>query len=519
MAAEPPMTAAEALLRTAAAAGVELCLANPGTSEMPLVAALDRVPQVRAVLALFEGVCTGAADGYGRMADRPALTLLHHGPGFANGIANLHNAMRARSPVVNLVGDHPNRHLPFDAPLTSDIESLARPVSGWFRRSGSAKELGPDLAEAVAAAGGCPGAVATLVVPSDVAAAAADGPAPLLASGTPLAPGASRMDAVAQALRAGEPAALLLGGSAAREDGLRAAARVADATGCRLFAETFPSRLERGAGRPALERLPYFPEHVLQALADVRWLVLAGAAEPVAFFAYPDLPSRLVPDGCETLLLADPREDAAAGLAALADAIGAPPRGRLVDAPPPPRPEGPLDPQTLGAALAAVQPDDAIVMEEAATSGGPWFPASAGARPHTYLGLTGGAIGQGFPVATGAALACPDRPVIAFQADGGGAYTLQAFWTQARESLNVTNVVCSNRAYRILQFELARAGVAEPGPQARSLTDLTRPALDWVSLARGFGVPGQRVERAEELVRALETALAEPGPHLIEALL
>ncbi len=519
MPAEPPMTGAESLLRTAAAAGVDLCLANPGTSEMPLVAALDRVPQMRAVLALFEGVCTGAADGYGRMTDRPALTLLHHGPGFANGIANLHNAMRARSPVLNLVGDHPNRHLPFDAPLTSDIESLARPVSGWLRRSGSAKEFGPDLAEAVAAAGGCPGAVATLILPSDASADAADGPAAPLPARGALAPGTSRVDAVAEKLRAGEPGALLLGGSAAREEGLRAAACIADATGCRLFAETFPSRLERGAGRPAVERLPYFPEHVLQALSEVRWLILAGAAEPVAFFAYPNLPSRLVPDGCETLLLAEPRENAAAGLATLADALDAPAEGRVTDAAPPPRPEGALDPQTLGAALAAVQPEGAIVMEEAATSGGPWFPASFGARPHTYLGLTGGAIGQGFPVATGAALACPERPVIAFQADGGGAYTLQSFWTQAREGLDVTNVVCSNRAYRILQFELARAGVAEPGPKATSLTELSQPPLDWVALAQGFGLPGRRVERAEDLVRALEAALAEPGPHLIEAVL
>jgi acetolactate synthase-1/2/3 large subunit len=226
-----------------------------------------------------------------------------------------------------------------------------------------------------------------------------------------------------------------------------------------------------------------------------------------------------VPDGCEALVLAEPREDAAAGLEALADALGAPAQG-AVAAPARPDPgDAALDPPSLGAALAAVQPEHAIVVEEAATSGGPWFGLAAGAPPHTYLGLTGGAIGEGLPVATGAALACPERPVIAFQADGGGLYTLQSLWTQAREGLNVTNVICSNRAYRILQFELARAGVVEPGPKAASLTDLTHPEIDWVALARGFGVPGERVERTTDLVRAVARALAEPGPHLVEAVL
>jgi acetolactate synthase-1/2/3 large subunit len=510
---------AESLLQTAAAAGVELCFANPGTSEMPVVAALDRVARIRAVLATFEGVCTGAADGYGRMADRPALTLLHHGPGFANGIANLHNAWRARSPLLNLVGDHPDRHLPFDAPLTSDIESLARPCSDWVRRASSVKDLASDAAEALAVAGARPGRVATLVVPSDLAAEASPGPVAPRPPAPTSAPPGEQVESIAAALRGGEPAAILLGALGMREPGLRAAARVAAATGARLIAETFPSRLERGAGLPSLERLPYFPEHVLQTLGEVRRLVLAGAPEPVGFFAYPGLPSRLVPEGCEALVLAEPREDAAAGLEALADALGAPARGAVTAPARPDAPDAALDPPSLGAALAAVQPEDAIVVEEAATSGGPWFGLAAGAPPHTYLGLTGGAIGEGLPVATGAALACPERPVIAFQADGGGLYTLQSLWTQAREGLDVTNIICSNRAYRILQFELARAGVAEPGPKAASLTDLTHPELDWVALARGFGVPGERVERAPDLVRAVKRALAEPGPHLVEAVL
>ncbi len=513
------ITAAEALLRTATAAGADVCFANPGTSEMHLVAALDRVEGMRAVLATFEGVCTGAADGFGRMAGRPALTLLHHGPGFANGIANLHNAWRARSPVVNLVGDHPDRHLPFDAPLTSDIVSLASPASDWVRRPGAAKELAPGMAEALATAGEQPGRVATLIVASDLSAEPVAGPAaPRTPAPTPEVD-AARVDAVAEALRDGGSAVILLGALGMTEPALHAAARVAAASGARLVAETFPGRLERGGDLPVVERLPYFPEHVLQSLESARHLVLAGAAEPVAFFAYPGLPSRLVPDGCTGHVLAGPREDAAGALEALADALGAPAEPPLPSVAPPGRPSGALDPPSLGAALAAVQPEGAIVMEEAATSGGPWFPLAAGAPRHTYLGLTGGAIGQGLAVATGAALACPDRPVIAFQADGGGLYTVQSLWTQAREGLDVTNVICSNRSYRILQFELARAGVAEPGPKAASLTDLSHPDIDWVSLARGFGVPGERVDQADALCGALERALAEPGPHLIEAVL
>jgi len=515
-------TGAEAFLRTAAAAGVRVCFANPGTSEMALVAALDPVPEVRAVLGLFEGVCTGAADGYGRMAGRPALTLLHHGPGLANGIANLHNAWRARSPVVTLVGDHPDRHLPHDPPLTSDVASLARPVSTWLRRASDPERLGDDVAEAIAAASRPPGGVATLVAPSDTLADAATGPAAPLP--IPPAPGveADRVEQVAALLRRGGAPVLLLGGSGLGERGLRAAARVAATTGCRLVYETWPARLERGGDLPRPERLPYFAEQVVELLKAAPGLVLAGARAPVAFFAHPELRGRLVPESCETRTLAAPREDVPAALEALADALDAPPAATGAEAPRPerpPRPQGPLDLPSFGAAVAAVQPEGAIVVEEAATSGGPWLHLSAAGPRHTVLMLTGGAIGQGLPAATGAAVACPDRPVLALQADGSGLYTVQALWTQAREGLDVTTVVCANRSYRILQIELLRAGVAEPGPQAATLTSLDRPAPDWAALARGFGVPGERVERAEDLVQALERALAEPGPHLIEAVL
>jgi len=467
-------------------------------------------------------VCTGAADGYGRMAGRPALTLLHHGPGLANGIANLHNAWRARSPVVNLIGDHPDRHLPHDPPLASDVASLARPVSAWLRRASAPEGLGDDVAEAIAAASRPPGAVATLVTPSDTLA----GPAGPSAAPLPVTPAprvkAEPVEGAAALLGRGGAPVLLLGGSGLGERGLRAAGRIADTTGCRLVFETWPTRVERGGELPRPERLPYFAEQVLELLKDAPGLVLAGARPPVAFFAQPGLPGRLVPESCATRTLATPREDVADALENLADALDAPGPSAGGDAPAverPSRPEGPLDPQTLGAAVVAVQPEGAIVVEEAATSGGPWLHLSAAAPRHTVLMLTGGAIGQGLPAATGAALACPDRPVLALQADGSALYTLQALWTQAREGLDVTTVICANRSYRILQIELLRAGVAEPGPQAAALTGLDRPAPDWAALARGFGVPGERVERAEDLVRALERALAEPGPHLIEAVL
>jgi acetolactate synthase-1/2/3 large subunit len=509
---------AESLLRTAAAAGVDLCLANPGTTEMQLVAGLDAVAGVRAVLGLFEGVCTGAADGYARMTGRPALTLLHLGPGFANGIANLHNARRAHSPLVNLVGDHASWHLAADAPLTSDIESLARPVSAWMRTTTSAKRAAGDVAEAIAAARTAPGGVATLVLPQDSQWEEAGGPARPIEPAPPRAPDDSAVEAAAAALGAGPHAALFLGGRALSERGLRAAARVAAASGCRVLHETFFARLERGAGVPAFERLPYFPEQASQALASLEQLVLAGAREPVAFFGYPDGASRLAPDAAEVLELADAETDAVAALEQLAERLAAG-EVAVTDVARPERPTGELGVASLGQALAALQPEGAIVMDEGATSGLAYFALAAGARRHTLLSLTGGAIGQGLPCAVGAALACPSRKVIALQADGSGMYTLQALWTAAREGLDIVTVVCANRAYRILQAELGRAGIAEPGPQARSLTDLTHPEIDWVSLARGLGVPGTRVETADAFCSAFEGALAEPGPSLIEALL
>ncbi|HTW90041.1 MAG TPA: acetolactate synthase large subunit [Candidatus Binataceae bacterium] len=513
------MTGAESLVRTAGACGVRVCFANPGTTEMSLVAALDSSDRIRPVLALFEGVCSGAADGYARMSDAPAMTLLHLGPGFANSIANFHNARRARSAVFSVIGDHASWHLKHDAPLTSDIVSLARPVSGWVRAASSSRTLARDTAEAIAAAGHYPGRVATLIVPADCQ----WDPADLPATPIPVAPLPAVPDDVvrhaAELMRRDLPKVLFLGGQGLRARSLAAAARIAEKTGCTLMCETFPARMERGAGYPALVRLPYFPEQALETLAPFKTMVIAGAPRPVAFFGYPNSPSVLIPDSCEAAILAEPEHDVAAALEALADQLDASARAKIPAAERPAKPSGPLIAPNIGAALGALIPDNAIVMDEGATTGFSAYVTSAGARPHTYLALTGGAIGQGLPCATGAAVASPGRKVIALQADGGGMYTLQALWTNARESLDITTVICNNRSYRILQVELSRAGITEPGRKARSLTMLDNPEISWVDMARGMGVPGVRVSTAEELVRELERALPERGPNLIEMMM
>ncbi|MEM7409840.1 MAG: acetolactate synthase large subunit [Myxococcota bacterium] len=511
------MNGAESLVRTAHASGIDLCLANPGTTEMQLVAALDAQPGLRAVLGLFEGVCTGAADGYARMSGRPALTLTHLGPGFANGIANLHNARRARTPIVNVIGDHARWHLEADAPLTSDIAGLARPVSGWVRTTAQASELADDTAAAITAARTAPGQIATLIVPQDCA--WDPGPEPRTAAQPPAPPAVEegQVAAAADALGSGASGVLFLGGAALSESCLRTAGRIAAHTGCALVHETFYARLARGVGLPAVERLPYFPEQVIERLQGVSHLVCAGTAEPVAFFGYPDIPSRLTPESTALHVLARPEDDVASALEALAERLGAPDGFEAVTPARPALPTGELTVGALGTTIAALQPEDCILVDEAATSGLAYYALSDGAPRHDALSLTGGAIGQGLPTAVGAALACPDRKVIAFQADGSGMYTLQALWTCARESLDVVVVVAANQAYRILQVELGRAGIAEPGAQARSLTNLSHPELDWVALSQGQGVPAVRVDTAEALAGALQRAFAEPGPCLIEA--
>ncbi|HEU0103820.1 MAG TPA: acetolactate synthase large subunit [Mycobacteriales bacterium] len=509
------MNGAQALIRTLVDAGVDVCFANPGTSEMHFVAALDEVPEMRAVLTLFEGVAAGAADGYARMAGRPAATLLHLGPGFGNAVANLHNARRARTPLVNVVGDHATTHKRYDAPLESDLDALAGVVSGWYRRSLSTADLADDAAQAVAAAQSGAGCIATLVLPADVSWGEGGQVAP---PRRPRGRSPVRPELLEEVVL-GKDSVLFLGGDALTPEGLLAAGRVAAQTGARLMCQTFPARLARGAGLPFVQNLPYAPEPALEALADVRHLVLVGAQEPVAFFAYPGLPGSFVPEGCQVQVLAEPGDDATRALVDLAALVAPDAEPEVAPAGRPELPTGPLTPARIAAVLGALLPENAIVVDEALTSGSKLLAATAGAPRHDWLTLTGGAIGQGLPAALGAAVACPDRPVIGVQADGSAMYTIQSLWTYAREQLDVTTILCNNGAYAILDGELQRVGAAQDGKRARQLLDLGSPDLDFVALAHGMGVPATRATTSEELAEQLAAALAEPGPHLIDAVL
>jgi acetolactate synthase-1/2/3 large subunit len=511
------MNGAEAMLHTLTGSGVSMCFANPGTSEMHTVAALDEVPAMRGVLCLFEGAATGAADGYGRMTDRPAAVLVHLGPGLANGLANLHNARRARTPLLAIVGDHATYYKRFDPPLESDIEALAGTVSGWVRRCARSADIGADVAEAAAAAMAPPGPVATFILPADVSwSPGAERAAPIPARPRPPVPD-EVISAVAAVLRSGEPCVILLGGTGTRRPALAAASRVARATGARLLAETFPARHERGAGIPPVDRLAYLAEMAAAQLDGTRHLILAGARAPASFFAYPDKPSSLVPDKCRVHLLAGPEDDIHGALAALADlaAPGATPAPQQPERPA--LPDGDLTGYSAAAVIGALLPEGAVVCDEANTSGLALPAATAGAPPHDWLTLTGGAIGQGLPLAAGAALACPERPVLALEADGSAMYTISALWTHAREQLDITTVIFSNRSYAILNMELERTGAPAAGQAARSLLDLSRPGLDFTTMAEGMGVPASRAETAAEFAAQLRRALTEPGPHLIEA--
>lgn len=518
---------AQTLLTTLVGTGVDVCFANPGTSEMHFVAALDAVPQMRGILTLFEGVATGAADGYARMAGKPAAVLLHLGPGLGNGLANLHNARRAHTPMVVVVGDHATYHKKYDAPLESDIDAVAHTVSGWVRRTADVGDIAVDAADAVDATRA--GVVSTLILPADVS--WSDGePAELslrsdhVSEPLPTTHAAPDVDddavrEAASALDSGARTVLLIGGDATGTPGLSAAVRIAEATGAKVLCETFPARLRRGAGIPAVERLAYFAEAAEEQLAGAEHLILAGAASPVSFFAYPGRAGDLVPDGCEVHVLAQ-HSGAAVALESLVDELApdtvapvAPPRR-------PDMPSGDLTAFTVAAVVGALLPEDAVVVDESNTGGVGIAAATAGAPAHDVLTLTGGAIGYGMPAAIGAAVAVPGRPVLSLQADGSAMYTLSALWTQAREQLDVTTVIFDNGAYDILRIELQRVGAASaaaPGPKALELLDLGSPAIDFVKIAEGMGVSARRVTTAEELAAALAAAFSEPGPHLIDA--
>lgn len=509
------MNGAESLVRTLLAAGVDTCFANPGTSEMHFVAALDRVPGMRCVLAMFEGVATGAADGYARLAGKPAASLLHCGPGLANGLANLHNAHRGRVPLVNITGDQATYHKPLGPLLAADTEGFARAVSGWVRTATTPAEVGRLAAEAVQAALAPPGDVATLILPSD--ASWSDGG--ILAAPLAVAPAKPVDDAaIAEAVRmlaSGEPVVIVLGAAALRAQPLADAHRIAAATGARLTAETFNTRIERGRGRHTVDRLPYPIDAALAAFAGIRHVILVGADDPVAFFAYPGKRGRLRPPEADLHVLARPGEDGADALARLAAALNAPASLPPAHARPPEPARGAVTPAAVAATLTALMPENAVVVDESISFGFPIYPATADAAPHDWLQLTGGAIGDGLPMATGAAVGAPGRRVINLQADGSALYTVQALWTQARENLAVTTVIFSNRRYAILQHELQQVGAA-PGDASRTLFSLGNPDLDWVAIARGFGVDGARAETMEDFADLMRSANATASPFLIE---
>jgi acetolactate synthase I/II/III large subunit len=514
------MNGAESLVRTLVAGGVEVCFANPGTSEMHFVAALDRVDGMRCVLGLFEGVVTGAADGYARMTDKPAATLLHLGPGLANGLANLHNASKASTPIVNIVGDHATYHRQYDAPLTSDIESIARSACSWVRTSPEASVVARDGAAAIAAALMPPGNVTALILPANTAWDEGGGVASVPNVKKPAQVSEEAIANAVRVLHSGEPTLLLLGGRTLRQPGLHLAGQIASKTGTQLRAQTFNARVERGAGRVAVDRLPYPIDQALAALADVKHVILVGAKTPVAFFAYPNKPSVLTPKECQIHVLALPEQDGVHALEWLADEVGArSQRAPLAEYAPPSPASGVITPTALGASIGALLPEQAIVIDESITTGRGFVPPTRSSRPHDWLHNTGGSIGIAMPLATGAALACPERKVITLEADGCGMYTLQALWTQAREGLDVTTVLFANHSYACLRHELANVGAKNAGPRARDMLDLDRPNLDWVALARGMGVSAARVETMEDFNDRFSASIIERGPHLIEVIL
>jgi len=514
------MNGAECLLRTLLANEVDLCFMNPGTSEMQFVSALDRVPRMRGVLGLFEGVCSGAADGYARMTSTPAATLLHLGPGLANALSNLHNARKAHSPVVNIIGEHSTQHRGHDAPLTADTEAFALPVSDWVRTVEHADAMGEAASAAVAAALAPPGRVASLIVPADFSWSEAGEPGCPAPRPPRLLPAVEQVSRAVSALRSGQRIGLVLGGSALLARGLRAAGRLRAATGVRVFANRYAARITRGAGIPAVERIPYFPEPAHELLDGFERLILVEARPPVSFFGYPGVRSLLAPEGCAFDVLASEEEDGAGALQWLAEELGA---GRLASAasgaPRPELPTGPLTVDALGRTVGALLPEDVIISDESVSSNERIWPHLAAAPAHDHLPVTGGAIGQGLPVALGAALACPGRKVIALEADGSAMYTLQSLWTMAREKLDVVTVILANRRYRILDIEMHRTGAGPVGPRADEMLDLTRPEPDWIRLAQGFGVEAARAVTADEFIREFGAAMREPGPRLIEAVL
>ncbi|MCF2571202.1 acetolactate synthase large subunit [Brevibacterium sp. UCMA 11754] len=528
------MNGAESLLETLGHNGIEVCFANPGTSEMHFVAALDRQPHVRGVLGLFEGVVTGAADGYSRMLDKPAATLLHLGPGAANGLSSLHNALRARVSMVNIIGDHAGYHRSLDAPLTSDIEGALRPFSNWVRTSPSANSIAKDAADAIGYS--LSGQISSLILPADTAWNSADEytQPPNAIAPTPVSANPAEIEAAAVRLRASGPrTAILLGGRALRSSQLEVAVQIAEATGATLLAETFAARTERGAGRPMVTKIPYPVEPSVELLQNFDSLIFVDAKPPVAFFAYPDKPSVLTAPDTTFFTLSPIGADSLQALEDLHQAVGAGPTDRRLaeaarssrersslraELAPAPVPSGTITAAKLAAWLSGAIPENAIVLDESITTGRDFYAQTAGSQPHDYLGGTGGSIGWALPVGAGAAISSPDRKVVVLESDGSGMYNPQSLWTYAREQLDIVVLIFANRKYQILRNEMSNVGVPDFGPKAESLLDIGNPAIDWVSLSHGMGVPATRVETIEDLDRDFRAGLADSGPRLIEVL-
>ncbi len=519
---KPAMNGAESLVRTMVGGGVDVSFTNPGTSEMHFVAALDRVDGMRCVLCLFEGVATGAADGYARMAEKPAATLLHLGPGMANGMANIHNARKANSPMLNVVGEHATYHKRYDAPLTSDIEGLAKPLSDWVRTGASSLTVAEDGRDAIVEARRGAGKIATLILPADTAWGPGQG-----AVAVPTTRPRNRVsetaiaEAAALLAKYGKGVALLIADTALRELPLAHASRIAAKTGCKIFCPGSNARVQRGAGRADIARVPYVVEAALHVLRETQHVILVGAKDPIAFFGYPGKPSRLTPPGTTFLSLAEIGDDLGDALERLSDAVNATKEKPTL--PKVARPTIPTDQaltaDNIGLVLGALIPENAILADESVTTGRNFYKSTAGAPPHDWLHLTGGAIGEGMPLAIGAAVACPDRKVINLQADGSAMYTVQSLWTEARENLNILTLIWANRAYAILKGELMNVGAENPGRKAHDMLSLENPTIDWVSLAKGMGVDACRVTTIDDLAKAVRAGLAHKGPYLVEVVM
>lgn len=511
------MNGAETLVRTLLASDVRVCFANPGTSEMHFVAALDRHPDMRCILCLFEGGVSGAADGYFRMKGEVAATLLHLAPGFGNAFANLHNARKAQSGVLNIMGDHADYHLQFEAPLKGDTLGVSQAVSHWTRVCAEPGRVASDGADAVQAARAKNGQVATLILPANMAWDEAEGhavapPPPALRRPSP-----DQIAAAARALR--QPGAVLLvDGPVLWSDLGLLAKRLTKAAGARLMQPFFVSRFRRGAGAVKIERMAYRIEDNLKLLAGAPSLVLCGTTRPAGFFAYPGLPS--TPDDPDTRLidLCTREMDIAWTLQALAAELGKAELGPEDFTPEdlPALPEGSLTLAKVGEAIANLMPDNAIVVDEGISASYHLAPGLKRALGHDTLTITGGSIGFGLPNAVGAAVACPDRKVVVLEGDGSGMYTLQSLWTMAREGLDVTVVIFANRGYQILRDELAAVGVTEVGRNVVRMFDVVEPTLDWVALAKGHGVEGVRVTDMTGFNAAFAQAMGQRGPRLVE---